>query len=145
MYNVKTILTLSFIFVSTLVFAQHHHGKGMMYHMYNAKTEATVSGVVDDIINESHPCCGSTMNHFYIKVKSNNETVKVFLGPTDYVNQNIKVKKGDSVTIFGSKTTMNNETVIIAKTIKTKEKEFALRNDDGTPKWAGQMKYKKQQ
>ncbi len=141
MYNIKTIMAISFIFFASIVLAQHH-GKGMMYHMYDTKTETTVSGTIEEILTEAHPCCGSTMNHFYIKVKSNNETVKVFLGPTDYVNKNIKVKKGDAVSIFGSKTTMNNETVIIAKTIKNKEKEFALRNDDGTPKWAGQMKYK---
>ncbi|HXK65063.1 MAG TPA: hypothetical protein PK348_02240, partial [Spirochaetota bacterium] len=61
----------------------------------------------------------------------------------DYVKSQITIKKGDNVTILGSKTTMNNETVIITKTVKTKDKEVTFRNDDGTPKWAGQMKYKK--
>lgn len=52
------------------------------------------------------------------------------------------MNKGDNVTVFGSKTTMQNEAVIIAKNIKTKDKQATFRNDDGTPKWAGQMKHK---
>ncbi len=139
MYNIKTIITIIFIFVTSLVFAQHHHGKGMMYHMYDSKTEVTIAGTVEDIITEKHPCCGSNMDHFYIKVKTGNDTVKVFLGPTDYVNKQITLKKGDPVTVFGSKTTMAGQTVIIAKTIKTKDKDVTFRNNDGTPKWAGQM------
>jgi len=142
MYNIKTIITLSFIFIASMVFAQHQHGIGMMYHMYDPSSEVTISGTIEDTVTESHPCCGSTMNHFYIKVKSNKETVKIFLGPIDYVKSQITIKKGDNVTVVGSKTTMNNETVIIAKTVKTKDKEVTFRNDDGTPKWAGQMKYK---
>lgn len=142
MSNSKTIITISFIFVASMVFAQHQHGKGMMYHMYNPSSEVTVTGSVEDTVTEVHPCCGSTMNHFYIKVKTSNETVKIFLGPTDYVKSQITIKKGDNVSVLGSKTTMNNETIIIAKTVKTKEKEVVFRNNDGTPKWAGQMKYK---
>ena len=107
MYNSKTIITISFIFIATMALAQHQHGKGMMYHMYDPSSEVTVSGTVEDTVTEVHPCCGSTMNHYYIKVKT------------------------------------NNETVIITKTVKTKDKEVTFRNDDGTPKWAGQMKYKK--
>ena len=141
MYNVKTILTLSFIFIASMVFAQHH-GKGMMYHMYDTKAETTVSGTIEDITTESHPCCGSTMDHYYIKVKSGKDVVKIFLGPTNYVKAQITLNKGDNVTVFGSKTTMQNETVIIAKNIKTKDKQATFRNDDGTPKWAGQMMYK---
>ncbi len=144
MKSIKSIVTLSFIFITSMVLAQHQHGKGMMYHMYDTKSEVTVSGTVEDTVTEVHPCCGSNMNHYYIKVKSDNETIKIFLGPTDYVKSQITIKKGDSVTVFGSKIVLNKETVIIAKNVKTKEKEVTLRNDDGTPKWAGQMKYKYQ-
>jgi len=142
MLKSKVTLTIMFIFLTSLVFAQHQHGKGMMYHMYDSKTEVTVSGTVEEIISEKHPCCGSTMDHFYVKVKTAAETVTVFLGPTDYVNKQITLKKGDAVTIFGSKTKMAAQDIIIAKSIKTKDKVVVLRNDDGTPKWAGQMKYK---
>lgn len=78
MNTVKIILTLSFILIASMLFAQYHHGKGMMYHMYDAKTETTVSGTIEDIITESHPCCGSTMDHYYIKVKSGKDVVKIF-------------------------------------------------------------------
>lgn len=141
MYKVKTIIIISFIFIASMLFAQHH-GKGMMYHMYDTNFETTVSGTIEAIITESHPCCGSSMDHYYIKVKSGKDVVKIFLGPTNYVKDKITLNEGENVTVFGSKTTMQNETVIIAKSIKTKDKLVTFRNDDGTPKWAGKMKYK---
>lgn len=140
MYNLKITLILSFVFVASMLFAQHH-GQGMMFHMYDSKSEITVSGTIEDIITESHPCCGSSMDHYYIKVKSGENVVKIFLGPTNYVKAQITLNKGEDVTVLGSKTTMQNETIIIAKSIKTKDKLVTFRNDDGTPKWAGQMKY----
>jgi len=94
---------------------------------------------VDEIITESHPCCGKTMDHYYITVKTAAETVKIFLGPTDYVKKQITLKKGDSITVVGSKTTLRNEAVIIAKKINVNKTDVVFRNDDGTPKWAGQM------
>lgn len=129
------------MFIASMLFAQHH-GKGMMYHVYDPTSETTISGTIEEIITESHPCCGSSMDHYYIKVKSGKDVVRIFLGPTNYVKDQITLNEGENVTVFGSKTTMQNEIVIIAKTIKTKDKRTTFRNDDGTPKWAGQMKYK---
>jgi Trk K+ transport system NAD-binding subunit len=136
MYAVYGLILL--VFVASQVVAQQH-GKGMMYHMYDVKTETTVSGTVDEIITESHPCCGKTMDHYYITVKTAAETIKIFLGPTDYVTKQITLKKGDSITVVGSKTTLRNEAVIIAKKINVNKTDVVFRNDDGTPTWAGQM------
>jgi hypothetical protein len=108
--------------------------------MYNPKTETTIVGVVQSIDTIAAPSGGGrrSLGGTHLVVKTDRETLEVHLGPTAYLNEKkIAIAKGDSLEILGSRVTLQNEPILLARRIKKGQTEWSLRDATGRPLWSG--------
>jgi hypothetical protein len=108
--------------------------------MYDVKTEATITGTVESVENitgtggQGRRGMGGT----HLVLKSEKESVEVHVGPTAYLaEKGITLAKGDRLEILGSRVTVDNETVLIARQIKKGDNTWTLRDASGRPAWSG--------
>ncbi len=112
-------------------------GPGTKYAaMYNPATVETLSGTVQDIAPVV-PFKGM-YSGVMVVLKTDKETLNVHLGPAWYVERlDVKIDKGDTIEVKGSKTTFANAPTIIASEIKKADTVIVLRDNNGIPVWAG--------
>jgi hypothetical protein len=68
------------------------------------------------------------------------ETYTVFAGPQHYyMLQSMRFRSDDMITVTGSKTKLDNKTVIMASKIQKSDETFDLRDPDGKPLWKIEM------
>jgi hypothetical protein len=108
--------------------------------MYDVKTETTITGTVESVENitggggRGRGGMGGT----HLVVKTDKETVDVHVGPTAYLTEKgITLSKGDRLEILGSRVTVDNEGVLIARQIKKGDNTWTLRDASGRPAWSG--------
>ncbi len=126
------------MFAAAAVFAQGMRGKGRpgAFHGYDAKTVETVSGEIVSIDTTKRVRWpGHEGTHLVVKTEK--ESIEVFLGPAFFLKDKITLAKGDTVEVTGSRVTYRNATGLIARLIKKGEVSVELRKEDGTPLWAG--------
>jgi len=106
-----------------------------VYHRkFDVSTVSEIKGKVEDIIYSGLEN-GDGRGHELI-LKSNDEYIPVHLGPAWFVDKQGKnIKKGDKISVTGSKVKHNHKEVIIAQSIKKSDKILHLRNDNGHPVW----------
>jgi hypothetical protein len=86
---------------------------------YDLKTEATVNGTVESV--EQIPGTGGRrgLGGTHLALKTNTETLRVHLGPTAFLNeQKVAIAVGDTLEIVGSRVTVDNDRVFMAKSVK---------------------------
>jgi hypothetical protein len=108
--------------------------------MYDVKTEMTIKGTVESVETvtgtdgRDHRALGGT----HVTVKTEKETPEVQAGPTAYLTEKgITLAKGDTLEILGSRVTIGEEPVVIARQIKKGDKTWTLRDASGRPVWSG--------
>jgi hypothetical protein len=108
---------------------------------YDTGTEATVTGTVaaTEQIAESGRGRGRRgLGGTHLSLKTSTGTLNVHLGPTAYLTaQKISVATGDRLEIVGSRVTVDNESVIVAKSVKKGDQTWTLRDAAGLPLWRG--------
>ena len=63
------------------------------------------------------------------------------LGPSWYLDEKkFAVKAGDTVSVTGSKVTLNNQPALIAREVRVNSTTLKLRDDQGLPVWRGQAR-----
>lgn len=133
------ILKIAFLAtaVCALAFAQPPAGgmkKGMRMPRYDASTEITVTGTVQDVL---HPQMGR-MEGTHLLLKTETETLEVHLGPSSFVSgKGFSFAKGDSVQVLGSKVTVGGNPAVLAREVTKDGKTLTLRDKTGRPLWAG--------
>lgn len=142
---VGLITVVIFIFLASLAFAQPRKGgqgsggwgMGMQYQrMYDPATVETISGTVESI-DKITPMKGMSYG-IHIMLKTDKENLSVHLGPAWYIErQDIKIEKGDTVEVKGSRVKMMDSPAIIAAEVKKGDDILLLRDIAGMPKWAG--------
>ncbi len=143
---VGTLLTaLLMITCATTVFAAPGNGgrgsggwgMGSGYQrMYNPATVETVSGEVISV-DRITPMKGMGSG-IHLQLKTGKETVSIHLGPAWYIERlDARIEKGDRVEIKGSRVTVAGKPAIIAAEVKKGDALLKLRDDSGTPVWAG--------
>jgi hypothetical protein len=108
--------------------------------MYDVKTETTVNGTVEavDIVSGSGGRGRGGMGGAHLTVKTGAEALEVHLGPVAYLaEKKIMFSKGDAVEILGSRVTINEKPVLIAREIKKAGDTWTLRDASGHPLWSG--------
>lgn len=112
-------------------------GMGTQYQrMYDPKTVETISGTIESI-DKITPMKGMYYG-IHLLLKTDKETIPVHLGPGWYIERlDTKIEKGDRVQIKGSKVTMMGKPAIIAAEVKKGDSVLKLRDENGTPVWAG--------
>lgn len=114
--------------------AQMGPGPGKHMTNYDPKSEGTMSGTVDRVIQESGHR-GSHGTHLLLKTDSG--TIEVHVGPTDYIaGKQFSFATGDVVEVIGSKIKMQDQDALIAREIKKAGKTLVLRNAQGIPNWS---------
>jgi hypothetical protein len=150
------IVTLSSlgVFVPSTVLAQHgpgRHGRGPGAHdgpAYDAKSEATFKGTVADVktgrsaldrLIQIHTLGqGQTgVQEKQLLLKTDTGTVEIELGPTTFLNaKKVEIRKGDALEVTGSRVTIGESHVVLAREIRKGENVWALRDATGQPLWS---------
>jgi hypothetical protein len=109
-----------------------------MGRMYNPKTVESLDGKVESL----ETVTASRMDipaRVLLKLKTNQETVTVYLGPKWYLEkQKAKLSPGDYIQVKGSRITMDNQPVILPNTITTGSEVMQFWDEQGSPMWRGQ-------
>jgi hypothetical protein len=102
---------------------------------YDPKTEVTVKGTVEEV--KEYPSRTGWRTGQHVTLKTDNGTLDVHLGPTDYWKKNgFELAKGDSIEVTGSKSRVDDGEVVLAREVKKGEKAVTLRNAQGVPAWS---------
>lgn len=131
-------VTLALFALVALAPAAVHAQRGMrMGPMhYDPATETTVTGTVAEVKNTPAP--GRGMGGIHLVFDAPDGRVDVRVGPAAFVEgQHVTFAAGDSLTITGSKTTIDSQQVIVAREIRKGDQVLTLRNAQGFPLWSG--------
>jgi hypothetical protein len=133
------IVALAFS-VAAPVLAQAQ-GRGEGSPRYDVTTEATITGTVESVEQITAPGGGRGrrgLGGTHITLKTSADTFDVHLGPTAFLNEKkVAIAKGDTLTVVGSRVTVDSERVFIAKEVKKGESVWTLRDAAGLPLWRG--------
>jgi hypothetical protein len=104
--------------------------------MYDPKTVETISGEVISI-EKTAPGKG-TRGGIHLMVKTDKETITVYLGPSRYIeDQDVKIAQKDKLDIKGSRIVYQEKPVLVASEVKKGDKLLKLRDESGMPLWRG--------
>jgi hypothetical protein len=128
----------------TTAWAQKRSGNGMKKHMYqreyNINSVETIEGEVVDITYKPSRRNVARMG-VHMLVASDSDTMPVHLGPVWFMEQQEQeIRKGDKVTITGSRITFDGAPTMVAATIDRGEMRLRLRDQNGYPVWRGWRK-----
>jgi hypothetical protein len=137
----RTWITVSAISMCILAaatdsFPQNGRRQWASQRNYNPATVETVQGKVDDVLY-TNAGKGRGARGIHLSLLSNTGKIEVHLGPASFVEGKMSFAKGDTIAVEGSKVSMQGGNVIIAKKVTKGSSVLVLRNDDGTPLWAG--------
>ena len=108
--------------------------------IYDVKTETTIEGTVVAVETIAGPGGRGRrgLGGTHLVVKTETEKLDVHMGPTVYLaEKQIAIATGDAVEILGSRVTIDEEPVLIAREIKKGDQTWALRDASGRPLWSG--------
>jgi len=107
--------------------------------VYDPDTETTVSGTVVSVDEYTRP--GGRNVGVHVVLNTDDGKVYARLGPKWYIdNLNLDLKKGDKIEVTGSKIQVDEDIVIIVKSLTRGEDTVLLRDEDGVPFWSGWRK-----
>ena len=125
---------------ATVVMAQTTGMGRQASPMYDVQTETTIKGTVENV--ETVTGAGGrgrrALGGTHLTLKTEKETLEVHVGPTAYLTEKgITLVKGDTLEILGSRVTIDEEPVVIARQIKKGDNTWTLRDASGRPMWSG--------
>lgn len=142
---VSALLLLTSFTVTAQMGGGRGQGRTMGVPFYNAGTEVTITGTVDEVqqITGTGPngqrwSCPRGWTGTHLILKTDGGTLPVHVGPSAYLaSKNFSIAKGDKLTILGSKVQFQGSSVLIAKEITKGSEILTLRNSAGFPLWSG--------
>ena len=97
-------------------------------------SEQTLRGWVVETRDFQCPVTGTVGSH--ITVKNETGTIEVHLAPASFMKQyEINIRKGDNVTVVGSRITFEGKSALIAKSIAIGRETYNFRDQSGRPLW----------
>lgn len=127
--------------MATTALVAQPRGGGRGGPRYDVATEATVTGTVESVERITGPGGGRGrrgLGGTHLTIKTSTETLEVHVGPTTFLTeQKVTVDKGDTLEIVGSRVTLDNERVFVAKSVKKGDTLWTLRDGSGLPLWRG--------
>ena len=98
---------------------------------YNPKTVETVQGKVLSVEKMQQRGRG-----VHLMLQTDKETIAVHLGPSWYIDQQTpKIETNDTITVTGSRVTVDGKPAIIAVQVKKGDEILKLRDENGIPVW----------
>ena len=103
-------------------------------HDYDAKTVETIEGKVLSIEKTTPP----KRRGYWIDVmlQTEKETIAVQLGPAWFIDKQVpRIEPNDTITVTGSRLTMDGRLTIVAADVTKGTELLKLREDNGIPVW----------
>jgi hypothetical protein len=101
---------------------------------YEPKTVETIQGKVLSV--EKTTPAKNRGYGVHLMLQTDKETIPVHLGPARYIDtQTPKIEANDTVTVTGSRVTVDGKPAIIAAQVKKGNDVLKLRDDNGIPAW----------
>jgi hypothetical protein len=98
-------------------------------------TEVTAKGTIEKV--EEYPSRSGWHTGQHVMLATDSSSLEVHLGPTDYWKKNgFELNKGDLIEVTGSKTTVDDAEIVLAREIKKGKEVVILRNAQGVPAWS---------
>jgi hypothetical protein len=120
---------------ATVLAAQPGPGAGPPGPRYDKTTETTIAGAVKEV---SHPEDGGGRKGEHLVIAAGEKTWTVHLGPASWVkSKGFSFAAGDAVTVLGSRIEVDGKPVLIAREVVKGEAKLELRDENGSPLWAG--------
>jgi hypothetical protein len=108
--------------------------------MFDPKSVTTIQGEVLEIERAS---MGRRHEGVHLTVAMGSEKISVHLGPDFYVSrQALKLAKGDSIEVKGSRVSMGGQPIIVAQEVRRGGDVLALRDASGVPLWRGEGRHR---
>jgi len=99
---------------------------------YDPKTIETVQGKVLSVEKMQQRGHG-----VHLMLQTDKETISVHLGPSWYIDkQTPKIETNDTITVTGSRVTIDGKPTMIAAEVKKGNEVLKLRDDNGVPAWS---------
>ncbi len=133
--NVWRALLLTVLLLSAAAAAQKPTGP-----KYDAATETTLKGTVEEVKEIPNSCMGQTGVH--VMLKTEKETIEVQVAPVDFVKfMEVTFAKGDKLEIIGSKVTKaDGASMLLAREITQNNNQLVVRDKKGEPVWTWMKK-----
>jgi DNA/RNA endonuclease YhcR with UshA esterase domain len=131
-----TLLLVLFVAVATASgFADQNSSPRADVPKYDAATEATFKGTVEEVKDRVCPVSGGMGSHLTLKL-AGGKTIEVHLATTEFMKAyELVFKNGDQVEVTGSKVTFEGVETIFAREIKRGEETVVFRDKRGKPAW----------
>lgn len=143
--------------VPSSVFAQHGPGRhaGVSGAAYDPASEAIFKGTVADVKTGRSALYWITQIHTMglghrgaqekqLLLKTDSDTVRIQLAPTTFLDEhNVEIRKGDVLEVIGSRITMRESSVVLAREIRKGNTTWALRDATGQPLWSSDQAEKR--
>jgi hypothetical protein len=127
------LLLMGLVGVSCVV-SQEKNPPAQHNYAYDQATQQTLQGYVIETKDYNCPISGAVGSH--ISVKGEGETIEVHLAPASFVKQyEIMIRKGDRVTIVGSRIIFEGKPALIARSVSVGRDTFNFRDLKGRPLW----------
>ena len=103
-------------------------------YTYAPTSEQTTRGWVVETKDFQCPVTGTVGSH--ITVKNETGSIEVHLAPASFMKQyEITIRKGDNVTVVGSRITYEGKSALIAKSVAIGNETYIFRDPSGKPLW----------
>lgn len=103
-------------------------------YTYAPTSEQTMRGWVVETKDFQCPVTGTVGSH--ITVKNELATIEVHLAPASFMKQyEINIRKGDNVTVVGSKIMFEGKSALVAKSVAIGNETYNFRDQSGRPLW----------
>lgn len=103
-------------------------------YTYAPASEQTMRGWVVETKDFQCPVTGTVGSH--ITVKNETSSIEVHLAPASFMKQyEINIRKGDNVTVVGSKIMFEGKGALIAKSVAIGNETYNFRDQSGRPLW----------
>lgn len=124
----KTITKLVTVVAITAAFGA---SSAIAQRNYDPKTVETVQGKVLSVEKMQQRGRG-----VHLTLQTDKETIAVHLGPSWYIDkQTPKIETNDTITLTGSRVTLDGKPAIIAAQVKKGDEILKLRDENGIPVW----------
>ena len=132
------ILIILCLFLVTYVSAQPGRGlnRGNITRLYDTSTVETITGKIlkIDTVQSGY----GRFPGILVTLKTEKQETKIYTAPSWYLDeQKIKFNTGDSLSVTGSRVTFQDKPLIITKEFNYHNKKNIIREENGTPVWAG--------
>jgi DNA polymerase III alpha subunit len=128
--SVALVCLAAMFLLAPLVMAQNAAAEAPKY---DVAKEVTVKGTVEEVKEVPNP---KGQIGIYLMVKSGAEILEVRLCPNSFLKEfEVAFKKGDQLTITGSKVKVDEKDVILAREIEFGNNKIVLRDKQGVPVW----------